>query len=155
MMGGHGTSLLKSLVNQGPEKFRTAAGVTQVSAGDKTKESRELVRGCLARLDIHRATGGSATFKSEIALDQGPRRQQFRTNRSHNGSRPQFHRSANQRPPGIRPPGEGRHAAQNARNNYERYTTMAKDAARRGDGVQAENFYQHAEHYFRLMREQT
>ena len=44
--------------------------------------------------------------------------------------------------------------AGNARNNYERYTTMAKDAARRGDVIEAENYYQHAEHYFRVMREQ-
>ena len=34
-------------------------------------------------------------------------------------------------------------------------TTMAKDAARRGDVVEAENFYQHAEHYFRVMKEQN
>jgi Domain of unknown function (DUF4167) len=86
-------------------------------------------------------------------LDQGPRRKPFRPNRGHNGSRPQG-RPAHQRPPGIRPPGDARHAAQNARNNYERYTTMAKDAARRGDVIEAENFYQHAEHYFRVMREQ-
>jgi hypothetical protein len=44
---------------------------------------------------------------------------------------------------------------QNAHNNYERYTTIAKDAARRGDVVEAENFYQHAEHYFRVMKEQN
>ena len=56
--------------------------------------------------------------------------------------------------PGIRPPGDGRRVVANARNNYERYTTMAKDAARRGDDIEAENCYQHAEHYFRLMREQ-
>jgi Domain of unknown function (DUF4167) len=31
---------------------------------------------------------------------------------------------------------------------------MAKDAARRGDPVEAENLYQHAEHYFRIMRGQ-
>ena len=31
---------------------------------------------------------------------------------------------------------------------------MAKDAARRGDEIEAENCYQHAEHYFRVMREQ-
>jgi Domain of unknown function (DUF4167) len=31
---------------------------------------------------------------------------------------------------------------------------MAKDAARRGDDIEAENLYQHAEHYFRVMREQ-
>jgi hypothetical protein len=32
---------------------------------------------------------------------------------------------------------------------------MAKDAARRGDVVEAENLYQHAEHYFRVMKELT
>jgi hypothetical protein len=31
---------------------------------------------------------------------------------------------------------------------------MAKDAARRGDVIEAENYYQHAEHYFRVMRDQ-
>jgi uncharacterized protein DUF4167 len=46
----------------------------------------------------------------------------------------------------------GRHAA--ARNNYERYTAMAKEATRRGEVIEAENFYQHAEHYFRVMKEQ-
>jgi hypothetical protein len=48
----------------------------------------------------------------------------------------------------------GRHSAQNAHGNYERYTAVAKDAARRGEVVEAENFYQHAEHYFRVMKEQ-
>ena len=89
-------------------------------------------------------------------MDQGPRGRPFRRpNRSTNAMRPQGHRGANQRPPGIRPPGDGRHTAQNARNNFERYTTMAKDAARRGDVVEAENCYQHAEHYFRVMKEQN
>jgi hypothetical protein len=31
---------------------------------------------------------------------------------------------------------------------------MAKDAARRGDVIEAENYYQHAEHYFRLMKDE-
>ena len=91
----------------------------------------------------------------ETSLDQGPRRTPFRhQNRSKSGSRPQGPRPANHRPPGIRPPGHVRHVAGNARHNYERYTTMAKDAARRGDVIEAENYYQHAEHYFRVMREQ-
>jgi hypothetical protein len=30
---------------------------------------------------------------------------------------------------------------------------LARDAARAGDTIEAENFYQHAEHYFRVMRE--
>jgi hypothetical protein len=54
----------------------------------------------------------------------------------------------------MRPPGNPRQAAANARNNYERYTNLAKDAARRGEVIEAENLYQHAEHYFRVMREQ-
>jgi hypothetical protein len=32
--------------------------------------------------------------------------------------------------------------------------TRTKDAARRGATIEAENFYQHAEHYFRMMRGQ-
>ena len=31
---------------------------------------------------------------------------------------------------------------------------MAREAASRGRSIEAENFYQHAEHYFRIMREQ-
>jgi hypothetical protein len=33
--------------------------------------------------------------------------------------------------------------------------SMARDAASRGDSIEAENLYQHAEHYFRVMREQV
>jgi len=42
----------------------------------------------------------------------------------------------------------------NARSNYERYSNLAREAARRGESIEAENLYQHAEHYFRVMREQ-
>ena len=87
-------------------------------------------------------------------MDQGPRRKPFRPNRSNNPSRPQSYRPPNQRPPSIRAPGNPRHAAGNARNNYERYIAMAREAVSRGDIIEAENFYQHAEHYFRVMREQ-
>ena len=87
----------------------------------------------------------------ETSLDQGPRRTPFRPFRSNSGSRPHGPRPANQRR--LAPPsGHVRHGAGNARTNYERYTTMAKDAARRGDVIEAENYYQHAEHYFRVMR---
>ena len=82
-------------------------------------------------------------------MDQGPRRRPFRPQRNQNQQR-----QANLRPPGIRPPGNPRQSVANARINYERYTTMAKDAARRGEVIEAENLYQHAEHYFRVMREQ-
>jgi hypothetical protein len=38
-------------------------------------------------------------------------------------------------------------------STYERYIALAREAATRGDTVEAENFYQHAEHHFRQMRE--
>jgi Domain of unknown function (DUF4167) len=34
---------------------------------------------------------------------------------------------------------------------FERYTTLAREASTGGDRVAAENLYQHAEHYFRVM----
>lgn len=43
----------------------------------------------------------------------------------------------------------------NAKSNYERYITLARAAALTGDRVETENYYQHAEHYFRLMKEQA
>jgi Domain of unknown function (DUF4167) len=33
---------------------------------------------------------------------------------------------------------------------FERYVGLAREAAIGGDSVAAENFYQHAEHYFRI-----
>lgn len=42
---------------------------------------------------------------------------------------------------------------QNAQQNYERYLALARDQAMAGDHIAAENYLQHAEHYFRSMRE--
>jgi hypothetical protein len=39
-----------------------------------------------------------------------------------------------------------------ARQNYEKYLARALEAHRAGDSVEMENCYQHAEHYFRVMR---
>jgi hypothetical protein len=50
----------------------------------------------------------------------------------------------------MRPLGSG-----SAQRNYERYLALAREATLHGDTVEAENFYQHAEHYFRLMRERA
>lgn len=41
-----------------------------------------------------------------------------------------------------------------AKRHYERYIALAREAASAGDPIEAENFYQHAEHYLRTMREQ-
>jgi hypothetical protein len=40
---------------------------------------------------------------------------------------------------------------QNAQRNYERYLALARAEALIGNTVGAENFYQHAEHYYRSM----
>jgi hypothetical protein len=39
-----------------------------------------------------------------------------------------------------------------AERNYQRYSALAREASSREDMVATENFYQHAEHYFRVMR---
>jgi Domain of unknown function (DUF4167) len=43
----------------------------------------------------------------------------------------------------------------NARVRYEKYIVLARAAALTGDAVETENYYQHAEHYFRVMKERT
>ena len=47
-----------------------------------------------------------------------------------------------------RPEQKGSH---NAQRNYERYLELARAEALTGNTVGAENYYQHAEHYFRSM----
>jgi hypothetical protein len=73
-------------------------------------------------------------------------------------------RNGNQRPQRRAPPAGPTNTANrlrhngsvgNARWNYERYIALAREAASQGDVIGAENFYQHAEHYFRVMRERT
>jgi hypothetical protein len=39
----------------------------------------------------------------------------------------------------------------NAQRNYERYLALAQAEVQSGNTVGAENYYQHAEHYFRSM----
>jgi hypothetical protein len=46
----------------------------------------------------------------------------------------------------TRPEPKGSH---NAQRNYERYLELARAEALTGNTVGAENYYQHAEHYFR------
>ena len=41
--------------------------------------------------------------------------------------------------------------SQNAQRSYERYLALARTEALSGNMIGAENYYQHAEHYFRLM----
>jgi hypothetical protein len=39
--------------------------------------------------------------------------------------------------------------------SYQRYMSLAREAASVGDTIEMENWYQHAEHFFRMMRERT
>ena len=128
----------------------TGASVSQGArvGNTATQASGSGVLAGLARRTMNRLVSPDPLLKSETAVDQGPRRRPFRPLRN------QSQQGKPQRPAGIRPPGSPHQNAANARSNYERYTTLAKDAARRGEIIEAENFYQHAEHYFRTMREQ-
>jgi Domain of unknown function (DUF4167) len=58
--------------------------------------------------------------------------------------RPQQRRAPN----AARP--EQRHS-QSAQRNYQHYMELARAEAAAGNPVGAENYYQHAEHYFRTM----
>jgi hypothetical protein len=51
-------------------------------------------------------------------------------------------------PNAARPESKG---SQNAQKNYEHYLALAQAEVRSGNLVGAENYYQHAEHYFRSM----
>lgn len=52
--------------------------------------------------------------------------------------------------------GKGKQARSNgskqSNSSFERYTAMAEAAAAAGNAVDAEYYYQHAEHYYRLMK---
>jgi hypothetical protein len=57
-----------------------------------------------------------------------------------------------------RPPSGSRLGPQqgvNAKARYQMYLTLAQAAALTGDAVETENCYQHAEHYYRVMKERT
>jgi len=73
-------------------------------------------------------------------------------------------RNGNARPQRRQPPAGRTNApnrqrqngsAGNAHRNYERYLALAREATLAGDPIEAENWYQHAEHYFRVTRERT
>jgi len=71
------------------------------------------------------------------------RRSRGRPNRKQHGGQP---RSGNYDSSGP----DGRIRG-NAHQVYERYVGMARDALSSGDRIAAETYFQHAEHYFRIM----
>lgn len=69
-----------------------------------------------------------------------------------NGNNPHFNR---QRSPNRSQTFESNGPSVKIRGNayqvFERYVGLAREAATSGDRIAAENLYQHAEHYFRIM----
>lgn len=61
---------------------------------------------------------------------------------------PYFDRSNRRSSNSSRPEPKSPH---NAQRNYERYLALAQAEAQSGNSIGAENYYQHAEHYFRSM----
>ena len=53
--------------------------------------------------------------------------------------------------PGSRP--SGPKGATSNQHRYEHYISLARDAESGGDVIEAENLYQHAEHFLRAMQD--
>ena len=62
-------------------------------------------------------------------------------------------RPANGRSGGAPPHRRNGGSPGNARQKYETYLARARAAQLAGDAVELENCYQHAEHYWRVMRD--
>src|ERR1700693_3305099 len=72
----------------------------------------------------------------------------------YNGNRPfQSQQRAPQRNQSFDSTGPNLKIRGSAHQIFERYVALAREAATSGDRVAAENFYQHAEHYFRASKE--
>jgi hypothetical protein len=63
--------------------------------------------------------------------------------------------AANRSPPNQSPQSKSPRGNKpgNAKASHDRYVALARAAASAGDKIEAENMYQHAEHYCRLMRQ--
>ncbi len=70
-------------------------------------------------------------------------------NNPHNGGKPRHQVSP--RSQTFDSNGPGGRIRGNAYQVYERYLALARDAHSAGDRITAENFFQHAEHYFRII----
>lgn len=49
----------------------------------------------------------------------------------------------------------GSNGSANPKTSFDRYMALARAAASSGDVIESENYYQHAEHYFRVMKEKA
>lgn len=69
-------------------------------------------------------------------------------NKTMRGPRKSNHRNT---PRGHSNPPRREYAPVNCQKSFDKYIHLAKDAVSSGDEVSAENYYQHAEHYYRIM----
>ena len=81
-------------------------------------------------------------------------------NEGRNANKPQRRWSRPSPPNHRNNPGPGGsrrhdHTSANAQKSYHSYLALAREAASRGDTIAAENFYQHAEHFLRVLKEPT
>jgi hypothetical protein len=90
-------------------------------------------------------TLGKQLFQCEGAMRQGqnPKRTRGRSSGRRNNV-PTRHQTFDSNGPSVRIRGS-------ANQVHEKYLTMARDAASAGDRIAAENYLQHAEHYFRII----
>ena len=91
----------------------------------------------------------------------------FRSNNNNNNRRPPFRSNNNRRPP-YRSNNEGSRFSSNdnfqrnipGRNNHnaskliEKYNNLAREAITSGDKILSENYFQHADHFTRVLGEQ-
>jgi len=70
--------------------------------------------------------------------------------RFHGNRPPQQQQGGSQRSQTFDSHGPGERVRGSASQIYERYVALARDAARGEDRVASENYYQYAEHYFRI-----
>jgi hypothetical protein len=92
-------------------------------------------------------------FKGVMRPGQN-KRSRNRNNSNNNGMNGQ-HQNNRPRPPhrtqSFESSGPNVKIRGNAYQVFERYVALAREAATSGDRIAAENYYQHAEHYFRIM----
>src|SRR3954469_14771696 len=74
---------------------------------------------------------------------QRPPRGRYNANQPHQQRTPQRNQTVDSNGPNVRVRGS-------AHQIFERYIAFAREAAIGGETIAAENFYQHAEHYFRV-----
>src|SRR5579871_5217508 len=93
---------------------------------------------------------GSATGRQNMRDFKGMKRQRNRGNPGGGGGGGKPQHNANRAfdsngPDGVKIRGNAQHV-------FEKYQQLARDATAAGDRVLGENYLQHAEHYFRVLR---